>query len=129
MVSFYKVFLLLACSAVLSSCNGVRFSTNAGDFVTQSAKSTLVEENTKAEIMKYDADALGLIEVSECQPKPGDLPVSRQTIVKTMKLRVLDKGGNGLVVENCGTEPTAECNEFLSCWDMAYAVPQKQSRP
>ncbi|AFU98677.1 hypothetical protein [Simiduia agarivorans] len=114
---------------VLTGCNGMSFSTNVGEYVTGSVKSTAVVEYSKEDIVKYNADALGLIEASECQPKPGDAPVSKQSLVKAMKLQVLDKGGNGLVVERCGTEPTAACNEYLTCWGMAYSVPYKQSRP
>lgn len=113
----------------LTGCNGMSVSTNVGEYATQSAKSTLVVEYSKEDIVKYNADALGLIEASECQPKPADAPVSKQSLVKAMKLQVLDKGGNGLVIERCGTEPIAACNEYLSCWGMAYSVPYKPSRP
>ncbi|MDN3640729.1 hypothetical protein QWY82_18165 [Simiduia curdlanivorans] len=79
--------------------------------------------------MRYNADALGLVEASECQAKPGEAKPSSYTLIKELKVKAMNKGANGLVVEQCATDLVPTCTAYLMCWGMAYKVPVTQSRP
>ena len=120
---------LMASSLLLVGCNGIELNSNLGSYATQTGKSYTVDEYSKDDILRYDADALGLVEASGCQAKPGDVKPTRPLLVKALKIKTRDKGGNGLVVEQCATEPQPNCSQYLMCWGMAYEVPWKQARP
>ncbi|BFM12619.1 hypothetical protein R50072_27720 [Simiduia litorea] len=123
--------MLGVCAVVflVAGCNGIDLSANVGPYAKNTAKSWVVKEYQKDDIMRYNAEALGLVEASECQAKPGGAKPSRSALIKELKVKAMNKDANGLVVEQCATDTVSICTAYLMCWGMAYRVPTKQSRP
>ncbi|WP_078085491.1 hypothetical protein [Microbulbifer mangrovi] len=110
----------------LAGCNGIQFNTNAGPYVSDRLSSTLVREYTISEISQYDATTLGFVEASYCQDKLNERKASKTTLVRDLKVRTQKMGGNGLVVEACGTTEFSGCLSYMECRGVAYAVPERK---
>lgn len=118
------VFTLL--TLLLTGCSGVSFPTNVGSYTTGKTKALLVREYTISEIERYDAITLGFVEASYCQQRPDEPKARKAELIDSLKQRTHSLGGNGVVVEACGTAIYAGCHSYLECRGVAYQVPERQ---
>ena len=121
-----KLIALLFSAVILSGCNGVSFHTNAGEYAIDRAGSALVREYTVEQINRYEAVTLGMVEASYCQESPDAAKAHKSTLVRDLKRRTRQMGGNGVVVEACGTGGFPGCHTYLECRGVAYSVPERQ---
>lgn len=126
-----RAVLLLITLATLGGCHGIQFSTNLGPYAEGRIKAASVREYTPVEIGRYDATTLGFVEAAQCQRRADEAEPRRSTLVQELKQRTQKLGGNGVVVEACGaaTGGYEGCLRYLECHGVAYAVPERQSRP
>ncbi|WP_231758549.1 hypothetical protein [Microbulbifer elongatus] len=118
--------VLLAASLLLSACNGIQFSSNLEPYVEDRIKTRMVREYSIAEIDQYNATTLGFVDASYCQDRVDDRKASKSQLVRDLKLRTKNLGGNGLVVEACGTGAIAGCYSYMECRGVAYSVPERK---
>ncbi|WP_334078971.1 hypothetical protein [Microbulbifer sp. M83] len=123
----FTTYLLVA--GLMAGCNGVDFRTNVGPYAKSRIASAGVREYSPVEIGRYDAVSLGFVDSSACQDRIDAPEPERSDLVRKMKQRVHDMGGNGIVVESCGKAALGTCRVHLECRGMAYSVPERQSRP
>lgn len=119
--------LLILCASVVG-CNGIQFSTNIGTAISNQVSTTLVREYTPAEIDQYNAITLGIVEASHCQKRIDASEAHKSALIKDLKLRTINLGGNGIVVEACGTAKFAGCYSYMECRGLAYAVPERKGK-
>ncbi|KUJ84898.1 hypothetical protein AWR36_004480 [Microbulbifer flavimaris] len=124
------VFTAIALAA-LGGCEGLRFNSNLGPYSEVRIKAAAVREYTPVQIARYDAITLGFVEAAQCQRRPDEPKPNRRMLVRELKQRTHNLGGNGVVVEACGTATGGfeGCQRYLECRGVAYAVPGRQSRP
>ncbi|MCK7599196.1 hypothetical protein M0G74_18135 [Microbulbifer sp. CAU 1566] len=123
-----KIFIIIF-TVLVSACSGMTFNTNLGPYAKNRVKTVIVEEYSPVEISKYDAITLGIVEASYCQERIDEPKPSKRAVVNDLKVRTHSLGGNGVVVEACGTAANGACTQYLECRGVAYSVPQRQSRP
>lgn len=111
---------------LIAGCSRLQLTTNAGPFITDSISSTLVREYSISEISQYDATTLGFVDASYCQTKLTDRKATKSVVVRDLKLRTKNMGGNGLVVEACGVAESGACHSYLECRGVAYRVPERK---
>ncbi|WHI46658.1 Rcs stress response system protein RcsF [Microbulbifer sp. JMSA004] len=117
--------LLLATSLILlTGCNGIEIQTNAGTYVSDKVKSTLIEEYSLAEIHRSNGTLLGTVSANSCQALPSDEKPEPASIKKSLKIKTHNLGGNAIVFESCTTQNSAGCLKFIECNGLAYIVPQ-----
>lgn len=121
-----KLIALPVSAAILSGCSGVSFHTNAGEYAIDRAGSALVREYTVEQINRYEAITLGMVEAGYCQESPDAAKAHKSTLVRDLKRRTRQMGGNGVVVEACGTGGFPGCHTYLECRGVAYSVPERQ---
>ncbi|WP_285764289.1 hypothetical protein [Biformimicrobium ophioploci] len=114
---------------LVSGCSNFTVSTNLGPYANTAVKSGSVKEYSQEEIGKYDATPLGYVEAAFCQDKASDPRPSKSGLVKTLKARASDRGGNGIVVEQCQSFGAEACYKYMECRALAYKVPYKRSMP
>lgn len=117
---------LAAALLLVTGCNGIQFNTNAGPYVSDRLSSTLVREYTISEISRYNATTLGFVNASYCQEKLDERKASKSALMRDLKVRTQKMGGNGLVVEACGTSEFNGCLSYIECRGVAYAVPERK---
>lgn len=121
-----SVLLVISCTG----CSGFQFNSNLGDYATGRIKSAAVEEYSFEEINRFDAVSLGFVEASYCQERPDERRPSKAALINELKLATHRRGGNGVVVEACSNPSTdGLCQSYVECRGVAYAVPERQSRP
>ncbi|QKX16230.1 hypothetical protein [Microbulbifer sp. YPW1] len=118
--------IIAMASIFTTACNGIQFNTNAGPYVSDRLSSTLVREYTISEISRYNATTLGFVNASYCQDKLDERKASKSALVRDLKVRTQKMGGNGLVVEACGTTKFNGCLSYIECRGVAYAVPERK---
>jgi hypothetical protein len=122
--------LVLPLIFVLSACSGINFNTNIGPYATNRVKTVLVEEYSPEEIGRYDATFLGIVEASYCQERIDEQKPNKSILVKDLKLKTHNLGGNGVVVEACGKSPVyGTCQAYMECRGVAYSVPARRTMP
>ncbi|WP_193164056.1 hypothetical protein [Microbulbifer hainanensis] len=124
-----KPALILLSTLVATGCSGVTFKSNLGTYTAGKVVAASVKEYSPVEIGRYDADSLGMVEASECQKHVDEPELTNALLVRKLKIRVHDLGGNGVVVESCSRVPSGACTDYMECRGTAYAVPYRQSRP
>lgn len=122
----HKLALSLLAVVTAAGCNGIQFNTNAGPYISDRISASVVREYTIAEISQYEATTLGFVEASYCQEKIDDRKASKSALVRDLKVRTKDMGGNGLVVEACGVAQFGNCHSYMECRGVAYAVPDRK---
>ena len=118
--------LIAAAGLLTAGCNGIQFNTNTGPYISDRISATSVREYTIAEISQYNATTLGFVEASYCQEKIDDRKASKSGLVRDLKLRTKNIGGNGVVVEACGVAQFGGCHSYMECRGMAYVVPERK---
>ncbi|WP_299594962.1 hypothetical protein [uncultured Microbulbifer sp.] len=114
------------CALSFAGCNGIQFNTNAGPYVSDRIGASIVREYTISEISQYNATTLGFVEASYCQEKINERKASKSALVRDLKVRTQKMGGNGLVVEACGTAAYGACQTYMECRGVAYSVPERK---
>ena len=117
---------LLTASLMLSACSGIQFNSSLEPNVEDRIKTRMVREYSLAEIDQYNATTLGFVDTSYCPGRVDDRKASKSQLIRDLKLRTKNLGGNGLVVEACGTGSIAGCYFFLECRGVAYSVPERK---
>ena len=120
-----SALLVLGCTG----CNGFQFNSNLGDYTAGRIKSAAVKEYSLEEINRFDAVSLGFVESSYCQDLPDERRPSEALLLNQLKITTHRRGGNGVVVEACTSASVSVCRAYMECRGVAYAVPERQSRP
>ena len=120
------ILAVTAACLVVAACSRIQFNTSLEPYVNDRIKTSLVREYSIAEISQYDAVTLGFVDASYCQDRIDDRKADKSLLVRDLKLRTKDLGGNGLVVEACGTGALAGCYSYLECRGVAYSVPERK---
>ncbi|MGB6136820.1 MAG: hypothetical protein WBG74_09590 [Shewanella sp.] len=126
-----KVFFTALGTSVLaillvSGCANLSIKTNAGEVALDSVKVGKVDTYTLEELSRLRAQFIGDVTTSYCEnsldPAKLDYLPSLSSMEKTLKLQVLQRGGNGIVVKQCGRVADLSCNVYIECNGEAYSV-------
>ncbi|WP_043319539.1 hypothetical protein [Microbulbifer sp. HZ11] len=122
----HAVPAILTASLALTGCSGIQFNSSLEPYVEDRIKTKMVREYSIAEIDQYNATTLGFVDASYCQERMDERKASKSQLVSDLKLRTKNLGGNGLVVEACGTGAIPGCYSFMECRGVAYSVPERK---
>ncbi|WP_445775865.1 hypothetical protein [Shewanella sp.] len=126
-----KAFLATLGATVLAvlfiaGCSNLGFRTNAGDIALGNAKAGNVDTYTAAEMSRFKARFLGEVTTYYCEnsldpAKLDNLP-SLSSMARSLKLQVSERGGNAIVMKQCGRLVDPSCTAYLECNGEAYAI-------
>ncbi|MEO3682965.1 MULTISPECIES: hypothetical protein [Shewanella] len=111
---------------LLSGCSNLSLRTNAGTIALGNAKIAEIDTYTSGEISRFKAKFLGDVTTSYCEvssdpDKLDDLP-SLSSMTKSLKLQVKQRGGNAIVMKQCGKVNYPSCAVYLECNGEAYVI-------
>ncbi|MCO1333528.1 hypothetical protein MO867_04155 [Microbulbifer sp. OS29] len=110
---------------LLTGCGGINIKTNTGSYISHKVKTTLVKEYTLLEAHQSGASLLGSVSSTSCQASAKDERPNQESLNKSLKLKVYNLGGNGIVLEGCSVQVSAGCLKFLECHGLAYQIPDR----
>ncbi|WP_192022070.1 hypothetical protein [Shewanella sp. WPAGA9] len=119
-ISFYTICLL---SVVLAGCNGVKFRTNAEEYVVAKVEASTVDLYSPSELYNHENDPLGEVFTSFCSVSADHLryPIPSLSALKNdLRGQTADRGGNALVITECGEQKYPTCTVYLECAGLAY---------
>lgn len=116
-------FLLLG----ISGCESLQFKTNADDYISHKIQTNVrasgVDIYTNQEVWKQGGQQVGYVETEYCRIKRDDLMVSNNELVKSLKVKTQQLGGNALVVDSCIVNTSmASCLSHKLCRGIAYNI-------
>lgn len=120
-----KNFLYVLVIALLVGCNGVTFNTNAGSYGKSVLQESAVDVYSANELEKYKIITLGVVESVYCQHSIDQPAPRKKIVIKDMKVKTQNLGGNGLLVESCGQRESVDCIALVECSGTAYVVSYK----
>ncbi|WP_418358080.1 MULTISPECIES: hypothetical protein [Shewanella] len=119
-----SVFVLLV--TFVSACSSSRFQNNADDIALAHAAADKVKVYTSAEIIEFKAQFLGDVSTSYCEnssnPAKFDELPSLTSMTDSLKLQVYERGGNAIVMKQCGIVNYPSCVVYFECNGDAYAI-------
>lgn len=123
MENHIKYFAILLMLLGISACQGVQLHTNlTPSKVVDAYEASKVVEYSVEEVYNHDSQMIGDVKASYCQTI-NTPPPTYSKVVKNLKYKVQQIGGNGIVVMECTKEdPFASCVARLECRALAYAV-------
>lgn len=120
-----KVFFpIIAGSLFLFGCSGASFNTNLDSVARQQYKVIAVQEYSFQQMNTFQAESLGAVSANYCQEEIDDPNPSRHAVIDGLKAKVYERGGNGLVVEQCVSSRYRTCESYIECRGVAYQVPE-----
>ncbi|MDO6638546.1 hypothetical protein BCU94_00775 [Shewanella sp. 10N.286.52.C2] len=117
-------FLLMA-SLIVGGCNGISIRTNADEYITYQAKASTVEIYQPSELYNHDNEPLGEVVTTYCANKPEVIEVgvpSISMLKKELKVQTQQRGGNALIITDCGKMIYPACSIYLECNGLAYLL-------
>ncbi|WP_351079178.1 hypothetical protein [Shewanella sp. CAL98-MNA-CIBAN-0140] len=113
-------------AVLVSGCSNLSLRTNAGTLALGNATIAGVDTYTSTEISRFKAQFLGDVTTSYCEissnpEKLDDLP-STSSMIKSLKLQVTQRGGNAIVLKQCGKVNYPSCAVYLECNGEAYVI-------
>ncbi|GIU50015.1 hypothetical protein [Shewanella sp. KT0246] len=114
---------LLIGAALLSGCNGVSFRTNADQYITYQAVASTVEVYQPSELYNHDNEPLGEVVTTFCASTREQIEFgapSLNTLQKELKVQTKERGGNALIIADCGEMIYPACSIYLECSGLAY---------
>tara|TARA_R110000850_G_scaffold146877_14_gene269070 strand:+ start:203 stop:661 length:459 start_codon:yes stop_codon:yes gene_type:complete len=110
----------------VSGCSNLSLRTNAGTIALGNATIAGVDTYTSAEMSRFKAQFLGDVTTSYCEnssdpEKLDDLP-SLSSMTKSLELQVTQRGGNAIVLKQCGKVNYSSCAVYLECNGEAYVI-------
>ncbi|PKG73564.1 hypothetical protein CXF86_16420 [Shewanella sp. GutCb] len=108
----------------LAGCQGVQFQSNVTpEYVGDTLKATKVVEYSVEDIYSFDSQMIGDVASSYCQKAPNSPKPGYSMLLRDLKYKVQQLGGNGVVIMECTKQdPFAECSYFLECRALAYKI-------
>jgi hypothetical protein len=113
-------------AVLMSGCSNLSLRTNAGTIALGDAKIRDVDTYSSAEMARFKAQFLGDVTTSYCEissnpEKLDDLP-SLYSMTKSLRLQVTQRGGNAIVMKQCGKVNYLSCAVYLECNGEAYVI-------
>ncbi|MEH6465188.1 MAG: hypothetical protein V7771_14930 [Shewanella psychromarinicola] len=113
-------------AVLVSGCSNLSLRTNAGTLALGNATIAGVDTYTSTGISRFKAQFLGDVTTSYCEissnpEKLDDLP-STSSMIKSLKLQVTQRGGNAIVLKQCGKVNYPSCAVYLECNGEAYVI-------
>ena len=111
---------------LLSGCSNLSLRTNAGEIAIGNATVKDVNTYTLSEMSNFRARFLGDVTTSYCETSLNpdtlnDIP-SLSSLIKSLKLQVAQRGGNAIVMKQCGKVSYPVCSVYLECTGEAYVI-------
>jgi len=125
--AFFATLGATAFAALLiSGCSNIGVRTNAGDIAIGNVKAGNVDTYTSAEMSRFKARFLGEVTTYYCEnslnpAKLDNLP-SLSSMAKSLKVQVSQRGGNAIVMKQCGRLVDPSCSAYLECNGEAYSI-------
>ncbi|WP_417440591.1 hypothetical protein [Idiomarina sp.] len=120
-----KTFLLItAVSAFLIGCSSAIFNTNLEPYAKNKYRMIAVKEYSFQQMITFQAESLGGVSANYCQQNLEDPKANQSAIIDNLKTKVYQRGGNGLVVEQCRSSKYRSCESYIECYGSAYNVPE-----
>lgn len=116
-------FVIIANSILLVGCSGASVNTNLDSFAKHQYRMVAVKEYSFQQMNIYQAESLGGVSANYCQQKIGQPKANQSALIEELKGKVYQKGGNGLVVEQCRSPRNRACKSYTECYGIAYRVP------
>ncbi|WP_153916620.1 hypothetical protein [Shewanella sp. TC10] len=110
-------------SLVIAGCNGLSFRTNADEYVTYQATATTVDIYQPSELYNHDNEPLGEVTTAYCGDIRKDIATpapSINSLQKELKVQTRERGGNALIITDCGEMIYPACSVYLECSGLAY---------
>ncbi len=117
--------LLLMTSLVVGGCNGISIRTNADEYITYQATASTVDIYLPSELYNHDNEPLGEVVTTYCANNPEAIEVgvpSINTLKKELKVQTQQRGGNALIITDCGKMIYPACSIYLECNGLAYLL-------
>ena len=110
-------------SLVIAGCNGLSFRTNADEYVTYQATATTVDIYQPSELYNHDNEPLGEVMTTYCGDIRKELATpapSINSLQKELKVQTRERGGNALIITDCGEMIYPACSIYLECSGLSY---------
>ena len=115
--------LLLPLCLFVSACNGIRVNTNAEEYIIGEVGASTVEVYSPSELYNHENEPLGEVFTSFCSDSADALRYptpSINTLQKNLQIQTANKGGNALILTECGELKYPACSIYLECTGLAY---------
>ncbi len=115
--------VLLTVSIVLGGCNGISFRTNADEYITYQGVASTVDIYQPSELYNHDNEPLGEVMTTFCANTQEAIEFgapSINTLHKELKVQTRERGGNALIITDCGKVIYPACSIYLECSGLAY---------
>lgn len=120
-----KVFLPLIL-LLLNGCSTTGFQSNAGKYVENNIRESVVDSYTNEEVWRLRGSQVGYVETNYCQLDYRDRTPSTNAFISELKVKTQKLGGNALVFDSCIKGGTAACHKNIQCRGMAYLITYNQ---
>ena len=107
---------------ILNGCSSATINSNAGVYLENSLRQSVVDRYSNYEVWKLGASQVGYVESNYCQIDYRDLKPSTDTFISELKVKTQKLGGNALVFDSCINSKTASCHLHTQCRGMAYLI-------